>query len=382
MDKMGEAVVPFVDLKSQHRSLAGELTAAIRDVLDSSEFVLGRDVSDFEQSFAQFVETRAAVGVGSGLDALRLALMALGVGPDDGVILPANTFVATALAVSAVGAQPILVDCDPTTYNIDPCLIEEAVTPKVRAIIPVHLTGQSADMDPILEIARKRNLPVIEDAAQAHGARYKGQCCGSLGVAGCFSFYPSKNLGACGDAGIVTTSDTELAEKLFELRHYGQRNRNEHLSKGLNARLDTIQAAILNVKLRHLPRWNAARSRHARKYRELLAGVGDLAFQREAEYSKHIYHLFVIATDWREALRTHLTNAGISTGIHYPTPIHLQPAYADLPYRRGDFPNAERLSGKVLSLPMFAELTDPQIERVAQEVRRFFDSVQHSSKAS
>jgi len=382
MDNTSETAVPFVDLKSQHSSLAVELTAAIRDVLDSSDFILNRDVSEFEQSFAQFVETQVAVGVSNGLDALRLALLALGVGPGDDVILPANTFVATALAVSAVGAQPVLVDCDPTTYNIDPCAIEEAFTPKVRAIIPVHLTGQSAYMDPILEIARKRNLHVIEDAAQAHGTRYKGRCCGSLGVAGCFSFYPSKNLGACGDAGIVTTSDAELAEKLFELRNYGQRNRNEHLSKGLNARLDTIQAAILNVKLRHLLRWNAARRRHARKYRELLAGVGDLTFQRETEYSTHIYHLFVIATDWRDALRTHLAEAGISTGIHYPTPIHLQPAYADLPYRKGDFPNAERLSGKVLSLPMFAELTDPQIERVTQEVRRFFDSLQHCSQAS
>jgi dTDP-4-amino-4,6-dideoxygalactose transaminase len=380
MNDGGLVTVPFVDLKTQHRILREELFAAFGSAIERCDFILGRTLESFERNFAAFVETKAAVGVSNGLDALRLSLAALEIGPGDSVIIPANTYIATALAVNAVGAKPVLVDCDPSTYSIDPVLVESSLRPEVRAIIPVHLTGQSADMDPLLDIAERCNLHVIEDAAQAHGTRYKGRCCGSLGAAGCFSFYPAKNLGACGDGGIVTTNNVELADKLFELRNYGQRQKNHHLSKGVNARLDTLQAAILEVKLRHLTRWNSARYEHAQRYRELLQGVGDLSFQQEAPYSNHVYHLFIVETDWRDPLRDYFASIGIETAVHYPTPIHLQPAYRELGYRRGDFPNAERLADRMLSLPMFPELSEPQIEAVASGFRRFFDKQLNSNK--
>ena len=286
--------------------------------------------------------------------------------------MPANTYIATALAVSAVGAHPVLVDCDPRTYNIDVNLIEPALTPHTRAIIPVHLTGQAADMDPILEVAGRAGLRVIEDAAQAHGTLYKGRSCGSMGWAGCFSFYPSKNLGAYGDGGMVTTDDPELAKRMSWLRNYGQAAKYRHTEKGLNARLDTLQAAILSVKLLHLPRWNKARAVHAEWYKELLAGVGDLVFQQEARYSTHIYHLFIVETEWRDALREHLSRRAIQTGVHYPIPIHLQLAYEDLGYGEGDFPETERLAKRMVSLPMFPEIRRDQVERVAKEIEGFF----------
>jgi dTDP-4-amino-4,6-dideoxygalactose transaminase len=303
---------------------------------------------------------------------LRLALIALDVGPGDEVILPANTYIATALAVSAIGARPVLVDCDPETYNIDVRLIEPAITPRTKAIIPVHLTGQSADMAPILDVADRHDLHIVEDAAQAHGTLYKGQPCGSIGAVGCFSFYPGKNLGACGDGGMVTTSDAKLAERLRRLRNYGQKAKYQHVEKGLNARLDTLQAAILSVKLRYLPQWNKARAAHAEKYKEMLTGVGDLVFQRRAPYSTHIYHLFIVETEQRAALQKHLDTVGIGTNIHYPVPIHLQQAYADLGYGKGDFPEAEHLAERMLSLPMFPELRSDQIRRVAGEIKGFF----------
>jgi dTDP-4-amino-4,6-dideoxygalactose transaminase len=364
--------VPFVDLQSQQRALGAEIDVAIQRVISRCDFILGAAVREFEQHFADFVGTRHAVGVSSGLDALRLALTAAGVGPGTEVILPANTYIATALAVAAAGARPVLVDCDPHTYNIDVDRIAGAVSKQTRAIIPVHLTGQAADMDAVLDVAARHGLAVVEDAAQSHGAAYKGRPCGSLGIAGCFSFYPSKNLGAFGDGGMVTTDDEAIAERIRVLRDYGQRQKYEHVEKGLNARLDTLQAAVLDVKLPHLPRWNAARARHAEAYRRLLGGVGDLAFQGQVGGSTHIYHLFVVETARRDDLRAHLTAAQIQTGIHYPRPIHLQPAFADLGYREGDFPQAERLAGCTLSLPMFAELDGDQIERVAASVRRFF----------
>jgi dTDP-4-amino-4,6-dideoxygalactose transaminase len=365
-------IIPLVDLTAQHASIKNEINTVIQDVLGRCNFILGSQVEEFEQSFAGFVGVKYAVGVSNGLDALRLSLMALEIGPGDEVILPVNTYIATALAVSSLGAVPVLVDCDPTTYTIDVELVEHAITHRVRAIIPVHLTGQSADMDPILEIAERRRLYVIEDGAQAHGTLYKGQPCGSLGIMGCFSFYPGKNLGACGDAGMVVTNEKNIAERLRLLRNYGQSVKYEHVEKGLNARMDTLQAAILNVKLRYLQQWNRARAEHAERYRQVLNGIGDVAFQQRAPHSTHIYHLFIIETDQRDALQKHLETAGIKTGIHYPKPIHLQEAYSEMGLRIGDFPCAERLAARILSLPMYPELTDEQILRVGDAIRDFF----------
>lgn len=370
--------IPLVDLTAQYATIKDEIDRAVQEVLGRCNFILGSQVQEFEQSFARFAGVEHAIAVSNGLDALRLSLMAVDVGPGNEVIVPANTYIATALAVSSVGARPVFVDCDASTYNIDVGLIEAAINGHVRAIIPVHLTGQSADMDPMLEIAERHGLYVVEDAAQAHGTLYKGRPCGSMGVMGCFSFYPGKNLGACGDGGMVTTNDPDVAEQLRRLRNYGQSVKYEHVEKGLNARMDTLQAAILSTKLRHLKRWNEARAAHAQQYRELLDGIGDVVFQQRTPFSTHIYHLFIIETDQRDALRRHLEEAGIQTGIHYPKPIHLQDAYADLGYRQGDFPQAERLAPRILSLPMFPELTDEQIHYIADKVQAFFGT--HASR--
>jgi dTDP-4-amino-4,6-dideoxygalactose transaminase len=345
---------------------------AFHGVTASAGYILGSEVARFEGEFASFVGADHAVGVGSGLDALRLALVAIGIGPGDEVIVPANSYIATALAVTAVGADVVLVDCDPDTYNINPELIEPALTTRTKAILPVHFTGQAAHMAPILELSGRHRLYVIEDAAQAHGTRCEGRSCGSLGNAACFSFYPSKNLGAFGDAGMVTTRDGGIAEQIQRLRNYGERRKYEHVVKGVNSRLDGLQAAILSVKLRHLKAWNDARLQHADVYTAALTGVGDLALQHRAPYSTHIYHLFVVETNHRDALREHLTEAGIQTGIHYPTPIHLQKAYADLGLGPGSFPAAERLAARALSLPMFPELTSEQLETVVRAIREFF----------
>lgn len=366
------AVVPFVDLAAQHQSIAGEIDGAIKEVLTRCDFIGGHSVQRFEQAFADFTGAHHAVGLSNGLDALRLSLLALNIGPGDEVIVPANTYIATALAVSGVGARPVMVDCEGQYYNIDVTKIEAAITPRTKAIIPVHLTGQAADMDPILKLAEQHKLHVVEDAAQAHGTLYKGKMCGTLGSVACFSFYPSKNLGAYGDAGIVTTNSQTLADKIRRLRNYGQRQKYEHVEKGLNARLDTLQASILNVKLPYLPKWNALRAAHAEKYKELLGDVEGLRFQSAAPYSTHIYHLFIIETKDRDSLAKHLEAAGIQTGIHYPVPLHLQAAYSDLGYSEGDFPEAERLAKNMLSLPMYPELSAGQIEFVAAQVRNFF----------
>ncbi len=363
--------IPFVDLATENRSIAAEINAAVAGVLAGGHFILGPQVEAFERAFAEFSGVAHAIGVSSGLDALRLALLALDIGSGDEVILPANTYIATALAVSSVGASPVLVDCDPHTYLLDPAEVEAVITPRSRAVIPVHLTGQAADMDPLLKLAARHGLPLIEDAAQAHGAAYKGRPCGSIGAMGCFSFYPSKNLGAYGDGGMVTTNDADLARRVRRLRNYGQEAKYYHLEKGLNARLDTLQAAILLVKLGHLPAWNNARARHAATYRKLLGGFESLNLQQQATCSTHVWHLLVIESDERDRLHDHLTAAGVGTGIHYPVPIHLQPAYADLGYRRGAFPNAERLADRVLSLPMYPELSTGQVEVVADAVGQF-----------
>lgn len=366
-----QPVVPFVDLVAQYRAIASEIEVAVNDVLSRCNFVLGTQVEEFERAFAEFVVCQHAVGVSSGLDALRLALASLGIGPGDEVIIPANTYIATALAVTAQGARPVLVDCDPSTYTIDVHRIERAITARTRAIIPVHLTGQSADMDPILDLAAQHGLRVVEDAAQAHGTRYKGRPCGAMGDAGCFSFYPGKNLGAYGDAGLVTTNDKLLADRLRRLRNYGQQQKYEHTEKGLNARLDTIQAAILNVKLKYLAGWNEARARHATSYASRLEGLPGLRLQSCSPASTHIFHLFIVESDRRNGLQRYLEDSGIQTGIHYPKPIHLQTAYKDLGYTLGDFPETERLADQMLSLPMFPELTEQQIDLVCDAVASF-----------
>src|SRR5215204_3679317 len=366
--------VPFVDLQAQYRSIKAEVDAAVQRVLDTSAFILGREVEAFESAFAEYVGASECVGVSNGTAAIQLALRACGVGPGDEVIVPANTFFATAEAVSTAGATPVFVDCEPVTYNIDAAKIEAAVTERTRAVIPVHLYGQPADLDAVEEVAKRRNLIVIEDAAQAHGARYKGRRVGSLARAGCFSFYPGKNLGAYGEGGAVTTDDPEVARRVRLLRDHGSAVKYRHEIVGYNSRLEGIQAAVLSVKLKHLDDWNALRRRHAARYRELLGPLeeaGALSLPREAEYAEHVYHLFVVQTSARDSMQRFLAGANVQTGIHYPTPAHLQPAYAALGHKEGDFPEAERQSRRVLSLPMFAELSERQLRYVAHAVEDF-----------
>ena len=358
-----KTMIPFVDLQAQYRTIAPEINAAIQGVLDRSDYILGDEVRLFEEDFAKYTGTAHALSVGSGLDALEIALRAYGIGPGDEVITAANTFIATALAIIAVGAKPVLVEMDPATYNINPAAIEAAITPRTRALMPVHLYGQPADLEPILAIAKKHNLVVIEDAAQAHGAIYNGKRAGSWGHAAAFSFYPGKNLGAYGDGGLITTDDAAIAEKIRYLRNYGQKVKYEHVIAGTNSRLDTMQAAILRVKLRYLDRWNAARNEHAKAYSSALSD-GPFALPKIAPNRTHIFHLYVIQTENRAAIQQALNERGVATGIHYPIPIHLQEACKDLGYRRGDFPLTEQASGRILSLPMFPELTKQQTELV------------------
>jgi dTDP-4-amino-4,6-dideoxygalactose transaminase len=363
--------VPFVNLQAQHRALAAQIRVAVDEVLTDCNFILGRQVREFEQAFAAYVGVAHAVGVSNGLDALRIALAALEIGPGDEVIVPANTYIATALAVSAVGARVILVDCDPSTFNIDPARLERAITPRTRVIIPVHLTGQPADMAPILEIAEHHGLQVLEDAAQAHGAQYHGQRCGSMGVAGCFSFYPAKNLGAAGDGGMIVTRNEKLARQVRKLSNYGEVVKYQHTEKGANARLDTLHAAILGIKLPHLDDWNRARERNAQRYRERLVRISGVGLQGVLPQGTHVYHLFMVQVARRDALREFLQERGVQTGIHYPTPIHLQPAYTDHGWRKGDFPVAEELASRIVSLPMFPELSGEQIDYVCDQVAEF-----------
>jgi dTDP-4-amino-4,6-dideoxygalactose transaminase len=374
--------VPFVDLQAQYRAIKAEVDEAVRRVLDSSAFILGREVEAFERAFSEHVGVRECVGVSNGTAAIQLAITACGVGPGDEVIVPANTFFATAEAVSTAGATPVFVDCDPVTYHIDAEKIESAVTPRTRAVIPVHLYGQPADLDAVFEVAERHNLIVIEDAAQAHGARYRGRRVGARGRAGCFSFYPGKNLGAYGEGGAVVTDDAEVARRVRMLRDHGSEQKYRHEIIGYNFRLEGIQGAVLGVKLKYLDEWNAARRAHAARYRELLApleAAGALTLPREAPDVEHVYHLFVVQTDERDALQRYLSSAAVQTGIHYPVPVHLQPAYASLGHREGDFPRAESQSRRVLSLPMFAELTGQQISYVADALADFYA---HTSAAA
>jgi dTDP-4-amino-4,6-dideoxygalactose transaminase len=366
--------VPFVDLQAQYRSIQAEVGAAIQRVLDTSAFILGREVETFERAFAEYVGARECVGVSNGTAAIQLALQASGVGPGDEVVVPANTFFATAEAVSTAGATPVFVDCDPLTYNLDAGKIAAVITPRTRAVIPVHLYGQPADLDAVFEVAEAHDLLVIEDAAQAHGARYRGARVGARGVAGCFSFYPGKNLGAYGEGGAVVTNDPLVARRLRMLRDHGSEQKYRHELVGYNFRLEGIQGAVLNVKLKYLDGWNALRRAHAARYRVLLAPLeesGALVLPREADYAEHVYHLFVVQTEARDPLQRYLSAAGVQTGIHYPVPVHLQPAYAALGHQEGDFPNAESQSRRVLSLPMFAELTEHQLKYVADALADF-----------
>ena len=362
--------VPFVDLRAQYESLAGEVQQAISAVLERGDFILGKETGLFEEEFAAYCGTAYAVGVDSGTSALKLALRAFGIGPGDEVITVANTFIATASAISCTGASPILVDADPRTYNIDVSRIEEAITERTKAIIPVHLYGCPADMDSIVEVAQQHGLVVIEDACQAHGAKYKGKRVGSLGHAAVFSFYPAKNLGAYGDGGMIVTDDARVAESLRMLRNHGQREKYHHELRGYNHRLDTLQAAVLRVKLKYLDEWNAARRRHAQIYGEILADYR-VILPAEADYEEGVYHLYVIRVKDRDGLRAYLQDKAISTGIHYPIPIHLQPACRDLGYQKGRFPVTEAYAEQILSLPMYAELTSDAIEYVAEAIRDF-----------
>ena len=356
-------MIPVVDLKAQYRSIKSEIDEAVLRVLESAQFILGDDVGAFEREFAEFCRAGEAIAVNSGTSALHLALLAAGVGQGDEVITVPFTFVATIAAIEYAGARPVLVDIDPKTYTIDPALITPAITARTKAIMPVHLYGQVADMDPILELARSRGLIVIEDAAQAHGAEYKGRRAGSMGDLAGFSFYPGKNLGAYGEGGAVVTNNAAHARRIRMLRNWGGERRYEHVIRGFNYRMDAVQGAILRVKLRHLEAWTEARRRHAAEYARRLEGTGVLT-PYAAPDRRHVYHCYTLRVPGRDAVRAHLDRAGIHTGVHYPIPVHLQPAYSDLGYRRGDFPVAEAAAAEVLSLPMFPELREDQIAAV------------------
>lgn len=360
-------MVPFVDLKSQYQSIREEINAAVLGALESTQFVLGKDVAAFEEEFSAYSGASYGMGVNSGTSALHLALLAAGVGPGDEVITVPFTFVATVAAIWYTGARPVFVDIDPSTYTMDPKQIEAAITEKTKAILPVHLYGQPADMDPILEVARRHNLVVIEDAAQAHGAEYKGRRVGGIGDLGCFSFYPGKNLGAYGEGGMVVTNNPEYARTIRMLRDWGAERKYEHVLKGYNYRLEGVQGAILRVKLRYLEGWTEARRANARHYQALLQDSG-LILPKEAENTRHVFHVFAVLTDDRAALQKRLQDDGVQTGIHYPIPVHLLPAYSDLGYVEGQFPHSEYAATHELSLPMYPELTLAQIENVVEAI--------------
>lgn len=361
--------VPFIDLKIQYQSIKEKIAEAIEGVLDSTAYALGEQVELFEQEFASYCGADFGVGVNSGTTALHLALLASNIGPGDEVITVPNTFIATAETISLAGATPVFVDVEPTTYNIDVTKVEAAITKKTKAIIPVHLYGQPADMDALLDIAHSNNLAVIEDSCQAHGAEYKGKKVGALGDAGCFSFYPSKNLGAFGEGGFVTTNNEKIVDTVRMLRDHGQKRKGYHDIKGINGRLEGIQGAVLRVKLKRLEEWNELRRKKALYYDRLLNKLPVIP-PTEAEYAKHVYHLYVIRVQNRDALGDWLNENGIATGIHYPIPIHLQKAYAELGYKEGDFPITEEHAKEIISLPMFPEISEDQVEYVVDVIRR------------
>ncbi|OHB64508.1 MAG: erythromycin biosynthesis sensory transduction protein eryC1 [Planctomycetes bacterium RBG_13_60_9] len=363
--------VPFLDLKAQYDSIREEISRALQEVLEQTAFAGGPFVTRFEEEFARYCGTRYAVGVSSGTAALWTALLALGIGPGDEVITTPSTFIATAEAISLCGATPRFVDIDERTYNMAPERLEAAITSKTKAIIPVHLFGQMADMDAIMDIAGVHGLHVIEDACQAHGAEWRGRRAGSIGDAGCFSFYPGKNLGAYGEAGAVVTDDPEVAERIRMFRDHGQRKKYYHGIVGWNARMDGFQGAVLTVKLRHLDAWNERRRANARLYRDFLADVDGIVLPAEADHAKHIYHVYAIRARDRDALIESLAQKDVHCGIHYPLPLHLQEAYESLGYGEGAFPTAELCAGQFVSLPMFPELEREQIETVCDAIKDF-----------
>jgi len=372
-------MVPFIDLTRQYKAIEEEILSATKRVFEKGRFILGEEVSAFEEEFARYCGVRYGVGVNSGTDGLSLALRAAGIGEGDEVVTVANSFIASALAISFTGAKPIFVDIEPETYNLDPNALEHLLKrqrttgkrQRIKAILPVHLYGHPAQMDAVMEVSHRYNLAVIEDACQAHGAKFNNKKVGSFGAMGCFSFYPTKNLGGSGDGGMVITDEKKLYEKLRLLRCYGEKKKYVHILQGGNSRLDEIQAAILRVKLRYLDKWNDQRRTKALRYKKELEGSG-VVCPVEKEGSHHVYHLFVIRTRKRNSLGAFLKGKGIETLIHYPTPIHLQKAYKDLGYQRGDLPVTERYAQGILSLPFFPELSEREIDEVGDQVKNFF----------
>jgi len=362
-------VIPFVDLKTQYAGIKIEVNAAIQGVLDSCQFTLGSEVVEFEKEFAAYCGSPFGMGVNTGTSALHLALLAADIGPGDEVITVPFTFVASVAAIYYTGATPVFVDIDPRTFTMDPARLEAAITPRTRAILPVHLYGQMADMDPIIAVARKHGLVIVEDACQAHGAEYRGRRAGSMGDMGCFSFYPGKNLGAYGEGGMVVTGNAEYARKIRMLRDWGAEQKYQHVLKGYNYRLEGIQGAVLRVKLRYLEAWTEARRAAGRRYDRLFAG-SPVPTPEAMAHNRHVYHIYAIRTSRRQDVQASLLADGVQTGIHYPIPVHLLPAYADLGYKAGQFPHSERAANEVLSLPMYPELTAAMQEKVAAAVRK------------
>jgi dTDP-4-amino-4,6-dideoxygalactose transaminase len=362
-------MIPFLDLQEQYRQIKPGIDAAITRVIDSAQFVLGPEVAAFEENFADHCNTRYCIALNSGTSALHLALLAAGVGPGDEVITVSMTFVATTAAILYCGAKPVFVDVDPETWTMDPNLIEAAITPRTKAILPVHLHGLMTDMDPVIEIARRNELFVIEDAAQSHGAEYKGRRAGSIGDIGCFSFYPGKNLGAYGEGGAVVTNNAELARRVALLRDWGQESKYQHVVAGYNYRMDAIQAAVLKVKMDYIETWTEGRRYVAAQYDRLLAN-GPFRWPASPKHSRHVYHVYAIRAVDRDRAKMALDAAGIGTSIHYPIPVHLQKAYADLGYRKGDFPVTEAAADQFLSLPIYAELQTDQVVAVVQELEK------------
>jgi dTDP-4-amino-4,6-dideoxygalactose transaminase len=364
-------LIPFLDLKAQYQQMKPEIDAAVLRAIDSAQFVLGPEVAAFEERFASYCNARHCLAVNSGTSALHLALLAAGIGPGDEVITVSMTFVATTAAILYSGATPVFVDVDPVTWTMNPSLIEAAITPRTRAILPVHLHGLMADMDPIMEIARRHDLVVIEDAAQAHGADYKGRSAGSIGDLGCFSFYPGKNLGAYGEGGAVVSNHSEFAQRIFSLRDWGQESKYNHVLHGYNYRMDGIQGAVLNVKMNYIEAWTEARRSVASYYDHLLEKH---RCRRPAPppHSRHVYHVYAVGLAQRDEAQKALQAAGIGVGIHYPVPVHLQKAYAGLGYRAGDFPITELLANQFLSVPIYAELRPEQVSEVVMELEKVF----------
>lgn len=363
--------VPFLDLKAQYKEIEDEVVPMVTEAMANAAFIGGPQVSGLEDEFAEYCASRHCVGVGSGTDALRFALMAAGVGAGHEVITVSNTFIATTEAISQVGARPVFVDIDADTSLMDVAQVEGRITERTRAVIPVHLYGQPADMDPLLDLCARHGLALIEDACQAHGALYKGRRAGSLGAAGCFSFYPGKNLGAYGEGGAVITQDEEMARRMRMIRDHGQARKYYHDMEGYNGRLDAIQAGILRIKLRRLEGWNQLRREHAALYNELLSGADGVTLPVEAQDVQSVYHLYVILVDDRDGLRAFLHEKGIATGLHYPLPLHLQKAYAHLGHKEGAFPVTEGHARRLLSLPMFPELTREQIAYVVEGIKEY-----------